>query len=356
FEHILDAATNDPAKVVLALADMVKADPPLTNAFVAEFASRLHGQGPAMSFPMTWLEQRFAEQGQTVDNIFQQASQNQAADQVSIGNSIGSLRFLAATEWRDFVESMSVVERTLRTDPAGVYPAMDFATRDRYRHVVEEIAKRSTLSEEEVTGKAVELAEAAGGDGNANGTAHVGYFLVDRGRRALERAARGRPTPSTVMQRVAGHVPMFAFTGSIVLLTALATALGTWWGARHGLNTAALIVSGSAMVVCASQLAVAIVHWATTFFVQPRILARMDFSKGIPPEHRTVEAVPTMLTDDRETDELLDAMEVRFLANRDENLSFALVTDFRDAPQEHMPGDEARLEHARECIDAIHAK
>ena len=190
FEHILKVATDDPAKVVLALADMVKGDPPLTNAFVSEFASRLHGQGPALIFPMTWLEQRLAEQAQTIDNVFQQSSQNQAADQVSIGNSIGSLRFLGATEWRDFVESMSVVERTLRTDPAGVYATMDFFTRDRYRHAIEEIAKRSPLSEEEVARKAVELAanalssRASGSNGQDVGRkGHVGYFLIDRGRR-----------------------------------------------------------------------------------------------------------------------------------------------------------------------------
>ncbi len=71
----------------------------------------------------------------------QSGSQQQAANQVSIGNSIGSLRFLGATDWRKFVETMSVVEQKLREDPHGWYASMDFATRDRYRHVVEELAK-----------------------------------------------------------------------------------------------------------------------------------------------------------------------------------------------------------------------
>jgi len=55
-------------------------------------------------------------------------NQQQAADQVSIGNSIGSLRFLDSMDWREFVEDLSVVEQTLRTDPAGVYARADFAT------------------------------------------------------------------------------------------------------------------------------------------------------------------------------------------------------------------------------------
>ena len=64
-------------------------------------------------------------------------------------------------DWREFVETMSVVEQTLREDPGGVYGRMDFATRDRYRHVVEEIAKGSRLSEGEVARKAIQLAHEA---------------------------------------------------------------------------------------------------------------------------------------------------------------------------------------------------
>ena len=75
----------------------------------------------------------------------QSESQRQATDQVSISNSIASLRFLDATDWREFVEATSVVERSLREDPQGVYGKMSFATRDRYRHVVEKIARNSQL-------------------------------------------------------------------------------------------------------------------------------------------------------------------------------------------------------------------
>ena len=120
-----------------------------------------------------------------MEHVFELATQSQAADQVLIGNSIGSLRFLGATDWRDFVEAMSVVERTLRGAPG--YGAMDFATRDRYRRVVEAIARRSTRSEDDVARAAIRLAR--DGTGRA---AHVGYFLIDGGRRQLERSVAMR--------------------------------------------------------------------------------------------------------------------------------------------------------------------
>src|SRR4051812_21309524 len=133
-DKLVEVSEKDPKNLVLTLADMVRDNPPLTSAFVAEMARRLQGQAPSLSLAMSWIEQRLAENGLAVGQLVQIESQNQAADQVSIGNSIGSLRFLAAMDWREFVETHSVVEHTLRADPADVYQDMDFATRDRYRH------------------------------------------------------------------------------------------------------------------------------------------------------------------------------------------------------------------------------
>jgi cyclic beta-1,2-glucan synthetase len=192
-ERMLEISASDPGKLVLVLADIVREDPPLTSEFVAEFASRLRGSSAALAMPLNWLEHRLTEQERTMEHVFQEASQGQAADQVSIGNSIGSLRLVAATDWREFVEATSTVESTLRGEAAGIYAAMEFSTRDRYRHAVEEIARRSLMSEEQVAAAAVELARARSED-PADRAGHVGYFLIDRGRRELHRAVGLRPT------------------------------------------------------------------------------------------------------------------------------------------------------------------
>ena len=154
------------------LADLIEADPPLTNAFAAELASRLQAQGSALAFAMSWLEQRLAESGQTVEHVFDLATQSQAADQVSIGNTIGSLRFLGATDWRDFVEATSVVEHTLRSDPSrlrddGLRDARSLSPRRR----VDRAAKHR------VRGRRGAHCDPARSE--ASGRArHVGYFLI----------------------------------------------------------------------------------------------------------------------------------------------------------------------------------
>ncbi len=348
-ERMIETATSAPAKVVLVLAEMIEADPPLTNPFIAELASRLQGLGPALVFPMTWLEQRLAERGQSLEHVFQLVSQSQAADQVAIGNSIGSLRLLGATDWREFVEAMSVVERALGRDPAGVHASMDFATRDRYRHVVETIARRSALGEEAVAEAAVTLARAG-----SERRAHVGYYLIDAGRDALERAVQMRRTPR--LRRLAQRWRLPMYVGSIVALTGLATSGLVLLAQARGLTGSPLALATLLLAIASSQLVVAVVHWTAILLAHPAILPRLDFSAGIPADLRTAVAVPTLLTDIAEVDALLEALEVRYLANRDPNLSFALLSDFRDAPREHMDADDALLQRAREGILALNAR
>ena len=90
-------------------------------------------------------------------------------------------------DWREYVESLSLVEQTLREDPAGMYASQDFATRDRYRHVIEDLARDSAHNELDVARQAITLAQSAAENvDHAEGSAHVGYYLIDRGRLPLE--------------------------------------------------------------------------------------------------------------------------------------------------------------------------
>jgi len=356
-DRMLEIVDEDPKSLILVIADMAHSDPPMVSTFVAELARRLKGQGPALALPLTWIEQRLAESGQTIDHLVQAENQQQAADQVSISNSIGSLRVLGATDWRAFVESMSVVERTLREDPSGVYGGMDFVSRDRYRHATEEIAKGSRLTEGELARLAVDLATAAQaeGGGDDDPAAHVGYYLIDRGRPALERHARARIAWGETWRRRAARCPLFLYLGAVALVTALAAGgflalVPANWPLAGLLPVAALVLLG------ASQLAVSLVNWGATLLVTAHPLPRMDFSQAIPPRFRTLVVVPTMLSSAAGVEDLVEALEVRFLANRDEGLHFALLTDFLDAAAETLPGDGALVALAHQRIGELNAK
>ena len=191
--RLLAAVDRAPDTILFILADLAQSKPPFTNQFVEEFCGQLQGQSPALATVQSWIQHRLADQGLTREQLQRADNQTQAADLVSIGNSIGSLRFLSAMDWREFVETLSIVEQTLRTDPANVYATMDFITRDRYRHVVEALARQSGVGENSVAHAAIQLAtEAVARDGPTMRTAHVGFYLIDKGRPQLEHLVRAR--------------------------------------------------------------------------------------------------------------------------------------------------------------------
>jgi cellobiose phosphorylase len=357
-DQMIEIAEKEPQNLILVIADMARSSPPMTTPFISEFARRLQGQSPALALPLTWIEHQLSESGLTIEQLVRSGNQQQAADQVSISNSIGSLRFLGTMDWREFVETTSIVERTLREDPGGAYGKMDFATRDCYRHVIERIAKNSRLSEADVACAAIQLARNAASikQGADDRTAHVGFYLIDKGLPQLEQAAGMRLSTSEALRKTAGKRPLLLYLGAIMLITATLTG-GLWAQARaNAVSDWVLVLIGILSLLATSQLAVALVNWLATLLASPQPLPRMDFSQGIPPQLRTLAIVPTMLTSAQNIDELIEALEVRFLANRDDNLHFGLLTDFRDARAETLPEDEALLQLAQARIEELNEK
>jgi len=280
-----------------------------------------------------------------------------AAEVVSAANGVNGLRALGTVEWKNFVEQQSVVEQALCRDPSRAYPGMTFASRDGCRRVVERLARRSLLDEEQIAQVAVSQAQrAAAGDRQA----HVGYFLVDRGRTLLEESIGYRRTPLERLAKLAARAPLAAYLGAIaaVWLAVVAGAAGLLarWSPveTHGIVATGLCLALLAGV--AVQFAVSIVNWLCTLVVPPRPMLRMDFSTGIPTAHRTLVAVPTMLSSAAAVRSLLANLELRMLGNRDPNLSFALVTDFPDAAQEQLSGDDAILEMASAGIAQLNRR
>jgi cyclic beta-1,2-glucan synthetase len=353
-DQMTEIATKDPKSLILAIADMARSTPPMGSPFVAELTRRLHGRDPALALPLTWVEQHLAESGLTIEQLVRTESQLQAADQVSMSNSIGSLRFLGAMDWREFVEKMSSVELILSEDPGEVYSRMDFATRDRYRHVIEKTAKYSPFTESEVARKANKLAlEAAARHGGDDPRAHVGFYLIDNGLAQLEQSADVRLSTLELFRSIGRRFPFTLYAGAILLLTAALACCFLLKASTDGLQGWLLLPLGLLSLACAAQLATGLVNWLTTMLVTPRPLPRMDFSKGIPLGARTLVVIPTMLSSIAGIEELIKALEVRFLGNRHDQLHFGLLTDFRDACSATLPEDEALVQLAQQRINEL---
>ena len=369
-DRLTAVAESDPKNLVLVVADMARSNPPLSGPFVAELARRLQGQSSALSLPLSWIEQWLGEAEQSIERMVHVENQRQAADQVSISNSIGSVRYLSTMDWREFVETMSVVERILRQDPAGAYSRMTFASRDRYRHMVETIARRCDSTEAQVAQKALDLALAAV-SGIANHdlddvtrepvpvehiSAHVGWFLIDAGLPQLQAAVSMRRPLAASIRHQARKVPLLLYLLSIgAIVAAFLFGLLDERQVRAGPHWWPWLVAVLG-VIAYSELGIALVNWAVTLLVGPRALPRLDFSGGIPASARTLVVVPTMLVSIDGIDDLAETLEVRFLANRDANLHFGLLTDFLDADAQRQPLDDALTERATLAIERLNQK
>ncbi|MDZ4821002.1 MAG: glucoamylase family protein [Planctomycetota bacterium] len=311
------------------------------------------------------LDQQVLQRGWNLGDLVHREHQRQAANQVSIGNVITSMRLIAGLEWIAFFERVNLVEQVLRRDAAGIYAQMNFASRDQYRHVVEHLARRTKTSDVEVAELAIAQAEqiepqqsntppvneteSATQADSLNRTdrrRHVGYWLIDDGCRELERRLKYHPPIRQAVRHAMLRWPYTTYFGLLKLISVLAIVLVGVIGYQIGLPWWAWTLVLIASALPASEIALNLVNLLITNTLPPRILPRIEFKSGVPKEFPTIVVVPSMLSSAAEVESLLARLESHFLTNSDEALLFALLTDLTDAPQAEMPADAALIEQA----------
>jgi len=260
---------------------------------------------------------------------------------------IQSLRSFNRHDWKKFFESTSVVESTLRRDPCGAYPDTTFATRDRFRKAVEELARRSPASEVEVAETAVRLAEGAADDGDPR-RRHVGFWLASEGRLALEGEIGFRPPLRLRLRRRVRPVKVQIYITGLLLTTAILAIAFAAPCFNHGKWTVltALVLS----LLPASVIADAAAHWAVSRLVRPRVLPKLEFHGMPPPEATTTIVVPALFADRAEMEKVLRSAERNWLGNAGAVQGVALLLDYPDAPRASMPADEDELRDATEGV------
>jgi cyclic beta-1,2-glucan synthetase len=327
-------------------------DGPLVTAFAVQLVQRLRDHDRAVTPALVWLDERLQAQGTTSDEIVRLEHQRQAAMNVTVRNVIMSMTFISALDWAEFFETVSLVDQVL-FQSAG-YGAMDFATRDAYRHAVEQLARGSATAELEVARAAVAYTRAA--EVSDDRRKDAGFYLIGAGRVAFEQALGYRAPLSQQLLRayVAAATP--GYLGTIAILSGLILAfpLVAAWNAGAGAVTLAMLALLAA--VPASDLVIALLNRSVTSFVPPSVLPRLALAGGVPPHLRTMVVVPMLLTDDAEVATQIDRLEVHYLANPDGDLRFAILSDWLDAPTAFLPGDDDTLAAARDGIARLNRR
>ncbi len=316
--------------------------------FVTSLVEQLHDQEDALAPIQSWIENRLKA---PITELVRNEHTQEAAERVSTANAFGSLRALSRIDFSTIFEAVSLVEAELRKDSA--YTSSDFVTRDRCRRVVERMARHSGMSELDVARQAVRLAAQA----STPQATHTAYYLLADGVAQLEAETKTRVPLDTRFIRALRRQATGTYLGSLTLLTVsfLGLVLALAWdgGVREPVLLTAL---GALALFPLSEFSIQIVNALVISLLPPDPLPKMDFEEGIPPEHATLAVVPMMLSNLSVVAQEIEKLEVRFLANREPNLFFGLLSDFTDSPEATRPDDTGLLQAARDGIAGLNSR
>jgi len=259
---------------------------------------------------------------------------------------LSSLKSLGLTDWDELFVETSLCEQALAQDPAGAFEKMEKAAKSDYRSAVAQLAKDSGESEAEVARRAVKLAKAphTGSNSRANERrSHVGFYLIGEGRPKLEGALGIHRSIVTTVGRFLKRWPDGLYVVGIELLM-IGLLSAVVMGAEVRVPTFLVV---ALFLLPAAESAVAIANQLAVMFVRPQAMPKMDYSKGIPAESKTLVVVPTLLVNREQMERAVRDLEIRFLGNRDANLHFGLLTDPPDAPTQFDKRDELGPECAQ---------
>jgi cyclic beta-1,2-glucan synthetase len=321
----------------------------LNIVFSVELIQRLRFQEGDVVSVLKWLEEKLTREGMIVDQIVQEEHQEQTKTNITVINIINSMRLMSAIDWRDFFEEVSLVDEIFRENP--IYPLMDFFTRDNYRHSLEELARGTKFSEQEIAKALVNKTKTNSSNPKSS---DLGYFLLTAGRYEFEKEIHFKlKFKNFFLRNYIAHREVF-FLGSIISLTLLFSAMSLM--ANISLNNSLFSFLGFLGLFPAAELAITIVNRITVFLLPPRHLPRLDLSKGIPVEYKTYVVVPSMLINLDDIPKQVEQLEVHYLSNPDGAVYFSLLTDWRDSLTEHNLNDEILFNTALNSIENLNLK
>jgi len=275
----------------------------------------------------------------TMEKVIQREHQATAAQSTSLGNAISSLKNASTLDWNEVFEALCPVDKILRAD--GVYREMDFESRNYYRRQVQLLAKKVRISEARIARLIMESAQGAEGC-----QGHCGYYLLDKGRK-------------TLYEKLGRKLPSFEFTSRAYILTiaifciSLAGAVGFY---AYSASPALATVAALSFLLPGSEVVLNLLNLGLAHIRPPAFLPKFEYLQGIPQKAATLVVVPALLTDTHRIRELVERLEVHYLANPESNLYFALLGDLLDAPKKEVEGDRELCKAAREGIETLNQK
>ena len=287
--------------------------------FVEYMSYKLKRYGKKAESYLNILEDEVEKTGNTVSDIIKKEHFDIAVRKVSIGNSITSLKKISRINFLEIFEKINGVDEILRKDPAGIYEKMDYKTKEYYRNIIKEISKKTKISEIYISKKLIELAqEAKNGEKNT----HIGYYLFGENINILYKKLQYKEST-----KLCNEGKFKTYLLSIIMLSFIGSFLVGMRIYNQTRNIVIFILSSIIFIMPAYEAVVKIVEYILSKVVKPKLIPKIDFYNGINDQNKTMVVIPTILNSKEKVQELMDKLEVYYLANKSENLYFCLLGD-----------------------------
>jgi cyclic beta-1,2-glucan synthetase len=344
-------AVLDPARVIRRFKGQA-----FPLAFEARLFKRLKDQDLAVAPVLEWQAERLGRQRTTAIALAREEHQEQLTRDATCANVITSLRDIAFFDWPSFVEKLSLVDGVFQG--AFDFQGLNFVTRDRYRHAVEDLARGSRYSQLEIARFVAKniLAARAEGEPADSPLTDAGDYLIGPGRLVLERQIKYAPPLGLKALRGATALGAPLYLGALGLFTVLGLALPMSHALATGLGGPLALGVACLALIPATEMAVALVNHGVMKLWRPYHLAALALKDGIPATLRTMVVMPVILENERGFKDLVEMLEVHYLANADGEIFFSLLTDWPDAAVEAKPGEDQLLGSALAEVAELNRK
>ena len=294
------------------------------------------------------LEETVELTGNNVSDIIKKEHFDIAVRKVSIGNSITSIKRIQRINFLEIFEKINGVEELLKQDPSGVYERMDNKTKEYYRNKIKEISKKTKISEIYITRKLLEIANENSGKGKKS---HIGYYLMDDGIDELYKALKCKKKASIDVKEKTKIYITLIVVFSLVISFYLANILNSKIN-----NTAVFFISWILFFVPATEVVNQIISYILSKMVKPKLIPKLDFSKGIDKENSTMVVIPTIVNSGKKVKSLIKKLEVFYLANKSKNLYFCLLGDCTESDKQEEDLDKEVIEEGKKQIEILNKK
>lgn len=317
-------------------------EPQVSDAFAVQFIQRMRNQNEMSAEALAWLNMKLELLGRTIESTVSDEHHRQSAANVTARNIVTSMRLISDVNWEIWFDSVSLVDKLLRTHPT--YSAMDFSSRTLYRRALEELARGSHLDEQSLAHRVLDMKEA-----------EPGYYLLGAGRPDFEKSLGFRPTLLPWLQSTANRLGLAGYLGSIGVITiiTLTIAFGL---ALPGSPQHIVVLLLALLITPASEFASAVINFAVTKVMRAKIIPGLALREGVTADLRTLVVIPTLLTSLDDIEELIERLEVHFLSNAEGEVYFALLTDWTDSTTESKPLDAELLRAATDGIAVLNKR